>query len=498
MIMNLININGYTLRNLDKINIVLGKNGCGKSIMLRQVEQGLPHPNGNICKSKYITPERGGALTYEAGIEQSLTTNVDWLSSQRRRNLSNNFRQQSVAQFRKLETLVLRELETSILNGNSTPEQLKDHTFNSYVEKINTLLDNIKIKRHDVAFKIYKKGTNDELQPNVISSGESELISLGIECLIFSKECDPSKDNILFLDEPDVHLHPDLQVRLMRFLKELVTEVNFLVLIATHSTSILGALDSYENAHIAFMGFDQKEIDFKQITSVYRKILPVFGAHPLSNIFNEAPILLVEGEDDERIWQQAVRSSNGEIKIYPCSVDGIGSLGDLEQEAQNIIQAVYDDAKGYSLRDKDGNDDEISDLLPIVRFKLVCRNAENLLLTNEVLQTLTTNWDQLKKNITVWLDNNSGHIHYGIMNGFMESGFDRKNYDIKEVRNDLMGIIGSSKPWEVAIGQTIANLTWNGSTQFNQDGSIYSFLGEKLVVNIIPSEEQSTPKPVGQ
>jgi len=486
MIMDIININVYTLRNLNKINIVLGKNGCGKSIMLRQVEQRIVAQNPNIGKSKYITPERGGSLTYDAGIEQSMTSNINWLSNERRKNQTVQFRRQSVAQFRKLETLVLREIEREKRNN-------LQYTFDLYVNKINSLLDNIEIKRHEITFEIYKKGTDAKLNADVISSGESELISLGIECLIFSKECDPTKDNILFLDEPDVHLHPDLQVRLMRFLKELVTKVNFRILIATHSTSILGALESYENAHIAFMGFDQKEIDFKPITTVYRKILPVFGAHPLSNIFNEAPILLVEGEDDERIWQQAVRSSNGRIKIYPCSVDGIGDMRDLEQEAKNIIKSVYDDAKGYSLRDRDENNDEISDILPIVRFKLSCRNAENLLLTNEVFETLNTNWEQLKKKINDWLDKNSDHIHYTVMNDFKYSNFDRKNYDIKEVRNDLMGIIGSSKPWEVAVGQTIAHLTWNSSTQFNQDGSIYSFLGEKLVKNIIPTEEQFNP-----
>jgi len=332
----------------------------------------------------------------------------------------------------------------------------------------------------------------------VISSGESELISLGIECLIFSKECDSEKGNILFLDEPDVHLHPDLQVRLMHFLRELVSEVNFHVLIATHSTPILGALETYEDTHIAFMTFGQKELEFKPVTDMYRKILPVFGAHPLSNLFNEAPILLVEGEDDERIWQQAVRSSNGRIKIYPCSVDGVGNMNELEQEAQNIIRAVYDDAKGYSLRDRDGGNGEIEDLLPIVRLKLACRNAENLLLTNEVLQTFSTNWEQMKEKVNVWLDKNSDHIHYDVMNGFKNGDFDRKNYDIKEVRNDLMGIIGSSKPWEVAVGQTIANLIWNGSTRFDQGGSIYSFLGEKLVKNIIPNDEPPQSTATGQ
>ena len=154
------------------------------------------------------------------------------------------------------------------------------------------------------------------------------------------------RSNILFLDEPDVHLHPDLQVRLMHFLKELVSGNNFKIIIATHSTAILGALESYTNTHLAFMTFDQKELDFKGISAVYKKVLPVFGAHPLSNVFNEAPILLVEGEDDERIWQQVVRSSDSKIKIYPCSVDSISSMNSFEQEAQKIIRTVYDNAKG--------------------------------------------------------------------------------------------------------------------------------------------------------
>ena len=476
--MDISNISGYTLKNLDKINIVLGKNGCGKSTMLRLVEQGLAGQPQTYGKTKYITPERGGSLIYEAGIEQALTNDINWLSGQRRGNQSSNFRQQSVAQYKKLEILVLREIE----NGRRDD---KDYTFNLYVNKINSLLDNIEIKRHDAAFKIYRKETTSEFNASTISSGESELISLGIECLIFSRECISDKENILFLDEPDVHLHPDLQVRLMHFLKDLVSESDFKVLIATHSTAILGALESYNDTNLAFLTFDQKEADFKTISEVYRKVLPVFGAHPLSNIFNKAPILLVEGEDDERIWQQAVRSSNGKIKIYPCSVDSVSNMNDFEQEAQKIIQTVYDNAKGYSLRDKDDSTDEICDLLPIVRMKLCCRNAENLLLVDEVLNTLNITWDQMKERIETWLGANAQHSHFSIMNGFKNGGHDRKNYDIKEIRNDLMGIIGSAKPWEVAVGQTIAGLSWNDSTNFDEDGKMLSYLGKKVSENLI-------------
>ncbi len=52
------------------------------------------------------------------------------------------------------------------------------------------------------------------------------MISLGIECLVFEKESASAKENILFLDEPDVHLHPDLQVRLCHFIRDLSFPLN--------------------------------------------------------------------------------------------------------------------------------------------------------------------------------------------------------------------------------------------------------------------------------
>jgi len=473
--MDIENINGYTLKNLNKINIILGKNGCGKSILLRRIEEGLIGQS-QYKKTKYIAPERGGSLVYEAGVEQSLTSNINWLPGQRRRNLTPGFRQQSVAQYRKLETLVLREFERDQRKGK----------FDPYVSKINSLLDNIEIKRHEIAFKIFRKGTETELIATTISSGESELISLGIECLIFTKELEEDGENILFLDEPDVHLHPDLQVRLMHFLKELVLENNFKIIIATHSTAILGALELYADTHLAFMTFDQKELDLKAISEVYKKVLPVFGAHPLSNVFNEAPILLVEGEDDERIWQQAVRSSNGVIKVYPCSVGSISKMNSFEKEAQIVIKTVYDNARGYSLRDKDDSTEEIDDMLPIVRMKLSCRNSENLLLTDEVLEALSTTWDQLKECIETWLKVNTGHSHFSVMKEFKANGYNRKDCNIKVIRNDLMGIIGSEKPWEIAVGQIIANLSWGIGADFDKEGTMLSYLGKKVVENIIP------------
>lgn len=318
-----------------------------------------------------------------------------------------------------------------------------------------------------------------QVQPRDVSSGEAELISLGIECLAFERERTHGKVNILLIDEPDVHLHPDLQARFAHFVEQIVSD-DCIFLIATHSTALLGALSGDAETRVAFMRSGEMELGFERIDEVHRQVLPVFGAHPLSNVFNEAPVLLVEGEDDERIWQQAVRSSQRKIRVYPVAVDGVGELAPYEQQVNRILEAVYDDAIGYSLRDRDTDPGELPDVGRVRRMRLACRAAENLLLADDCLSRLNTTWDEMQGRIDAAVNEGwKGHPHHGALKAFADSGYERFNWDLKEIRNDLMGLASSSKPWEVLVGQSIASMKLVGDADAPQ-GSLQRFLGPKV------------------
>ncbi len=71
-----------------RFTVLLGKNGAGKSTLLRTL---VPHGGNRV---KYVTPERGGTLTYEPNIELTMSNNPQWLVDTRRVNRSDNFRQQ--------------------------------------------------------------------------------------------------------------------------------------------------------------------------------------------------------------------------------------------------------------------------------------------------------------------------------------------------------------------------------------------------------------------
>src|SRR5437660_1577596 len=107
-----------------RLNFLLGKNGSGKSISLRRLEQKLE--NNPQWFIRYITPERGGVLTYNANVEQSVMSPGNWLAETRRRNRFEQFREQSVSRFRNLELSVLREIEQQLKFRQDT-----NYTFDS-------------------------------------------------------------------------------------------------------------------------------------------------------------------------------------------------------------------------------------------------------------------------------------------------------------------------------------------------------------------------------
>lgn len=138
---------------------------------------------------------------------------------------------------------------------------------------------------------------------------------------------------------------------------------------------------------------------------------------------------------------------------------------------------MYDNARAFSLRDRDDAPYEIDDKPNVTRCRLNCYAAENLILSNEVLESLGINWTQLKEKINQWLRNNTSHSKFNNMQTFAQS-FDRQNAKVKELRLIFIDLADSNKPWEVVVGQAIAKLKTESDLSA---GSLVDFLGNKLV-----------------
>ena len=480
-----LNINGRKLTGYKTINVILGKNGCGKSSLLRD----LNNQHKKTYNITYISPERAGQLIYDSSIVQNIQSSPEWLDSIRNVNQVSQFKQQSYQKILKIINIALKNYQSETEkkkqeNIDTVLRELKIPTSDEYINKINKLLDGAFVIGIDTSGKLIIEDS-DRLLSN-ISSEEAEIIALAAECLLcfMQLKYDIKKSAILLLDEPDVHLHPDLQYRFIKFLlDEIKNQENIQIFIATHSTPILSALADYDDSTVAFLKKDNnqesKEIQFYSINEQLQKILPVFGAHPLTSIYTESPLLLVEGDTDWMIWQQAIRSSEGKIKLYPVSCGAINKMNEYEKIASRVLAAIYNQkAKAFALRDKDSKDLNTmpNEHTSVDRLMLNCRESENLLLTDEVLNFLNTTWEAVKENINIWLNQNQEHPRHNDLSGFKTGGYSRQDYKIKNVINILLSFMHTNKPWTCIIGQVIGTLKYDDTSQANEN-SIYKFLG---------------------
>jgi predicted ATPase len=444
-----------------RFTVLLGKNGSGKSTLLRKLD------SSGTFGAKYISPERGGTLKYDPNIEQNMS-NANWMIQDRRKNRTEYFRQQSATQFRNLEVLVLREIEQQ-------PDKRRDsnYTFNSTLDKINALLPAIELRRADRGFKICSK-TGTEIPEDQISSGEAELIALAIEVLVFARESNTNK--LLLLDEPDVHLHPDLQQRFVAFIEAAAREFDFRVVLATHSTAVIGAFPKGAQMQIAPIT-NRAQTDFHHFgyDPICQEILPVFGVHPLSAQFNRSPALLVEGEDDKRVFDQVVRSSDGRIVLTPCVVGTVDEMYKWESWLNEFLPSIYDQPLALSLRDLDDSGQcAIDDLGCVSRARLNCYSVENLLLTDECFAIHGTDGAAFKTALEEWVRQRPSHQASAELQALAGQFENRRTLKIKDTRNVIVALLGTQKPWEVLVGQLLANHDEAGATAAH---SIARYLG---------------------
>lgn len=107
--------NQWELKELNEITILFGKNGSGKSKLLRTLrdtEQSTYH---------YTSPERAGDITHDVGISQE-ELNAPSRASRRQQNLSPTYRQESVSRIQAL----LIKIGNLTGRTNASPVNLQD------------------------------------------------------------------------------------------------------------------------------------------------------------------------------------------------------------------------------------------------------------------------------------------------------------------------------------------------------------------------------------
>lgn len=480
MHMNISTNEGYSLSNIDTINVIIGRNGAGKSIFLRSIYNYLY--NDDNYNVRYVSPERAGTFKREGYIITQMESDPHYLFNNNNKNQVGDFKSISANLFRELEIAYLRKVQSD----HELRSDLGKNFSTKRVSKVNSLFNNIYIKESGSGFEFFSLSDDSKISPDNISSGESEVISLCTEIMYLFDTIDFSKINILIIDEPDVHLHPDLQCRLTRLLTSMIEEYHHLknifhIIISTHSSAMVSSLIDCEYCSVGTKNFNSELVVLGKFSNAIKRLGPLMG-HSLSlYLSNDLPLIL-EGDDDDRVWQQVCRTSQGKIRLFPVVASSVSVQTNLEHSCNELMSALYDSPKAISIRDGDGIDREsLEDIGIVKRFSLNCYEIENLLVTDECLRSMGHDWNAFTDKASIYISQMEDGKQKELLSKLIESDDRLQNIKIKSIRNLVLAVCDVSKPWEVVVGQTISSILCDDEYK---SGMMLDFIGKNFLKEV--------------
>ena len=331
---------------------------------------------------------------------------------------------------------------------------------------------NFKITDRPTPYSLTQKSGEDVTNTSAtLSSGETQTFTLALDIVLV---CQMWKlDNIegkLLIDEPDLHLHPELQQKFAKFIVKLYEQYSYPIIIATHSTTFLSALGQYGKDKANLIYFDNSSIlHAKKFDKSLRMLSACLGGHALMGSLFGFPILLVEGDDDYKVWSEIPRHNEIPLSVIPC---GGNEIKQYQKTLENLFASLLEPSKkpnGYAMLDGDKGKPGVTQ--ENIRYlNLNCHEIENLYLTNEVLFSMSTNWENACEKVI------EESFKYGektiILNEI--KNWDKKTIDCKLVINELSWILDKQNvPWSKRIGQVLGK----GKPQ----GELADFLGQNIV-----------------
>lgn len=374
----------WVITGLTGATVIFGKNGSGKSLLLRAYRDSDP------ARLHYIAPERIGNLSAAFGVAQSeMDGGMRQQASQR--NVADEYRSRVAS--RVVAFFLKRGALATKSNFPREPAELE--------LLLNRLLPDFEVKLSANApyYSLQRVGTAAQVgNADQLSSGEAQLLTLGLDIVTVAAiwELETTSPRILLIDEPDAHLHPDLQVRFADFLNVVATEFKLQAVISTHSPALLAAMGQFGGLNTSVVYFSRAAacVAARPFDASLKQLAACLGGNVLMGSLFSVPLLLVEGDDDYRIWSQVPRHHRVNLAVIPSNGHEIFRFQETLERLFSSM-CTYQGPLGYALVDSDHSIPAPTGTNPqqfVPFLQLQCHEAENLFFADEVLAEMATTW----------------------------------------------------------------------------------------------------------
>lgn len=434
------------ITNLRGINIIYGKNGSGKSSFMRNVF------SNNAEDYHLVVAERTGRNLLHSSGHLDQENNLESKKSVRKHNSDPDYRTRAMSKTTNIMSSfgykVTHGLEITNLNAkditNIFSTFLPDFTFR--FSKHSPHL--IEIFRHT------SDGEQQIISTDQISTGQAEAISLAADIVSQAVEW-KGQNKTLLIDEPDSHLHIDLEYRFSLFIKDIYELFDIQILISSHSNSLVTCLLNLDE-EIGLVCFDEEK---EKISTVRVKKNYILSGLLSSEIFLASvlgrKLLIVEGNDDYLVWNQVNRSRKFK-DVMIIHANG-GDILEYKKIAEKVIKAGMDNQSNLGIVLLDGHNKEDfqnQSEAVLIGKRMNCYGLENLYLTNEILGSISK--DVNLEEILERIKNNTNTLEEE-RNNIEEIRVDKKSSKvskslIKKIHNEIDNH-SNSRDWRVLLGK---------------------------------------------
>jgi ABC-type cobalamin/Fe3+-siderophores transport system ATPase subunit len=414
---------------IEKNMVIVGANGAGKTRLGSNLEQ-INSPSKRISAQRYLQlNEVVQRLDFETADSQlkSIYKNQPSIQPQ------NDYQQVLVSLFAEESRRNEKAINDIKVKGELKKEALAISVKEQVIKIWNFVFPyrTLKLEKDRV------RAVNDvnEFSGAEMSDGEKVGLYLISQILLADKDC------ILIIDEPELHLHKSLMVRLWNKLEESRSDCTFIYI--THDLDF--AVSKPSSKLIWIQGYKNNLWDWKEIDP--NEVIP-------ENLFLEIlgsrkPILFVEGNQgslDIQIYQAYYDN----FTVIPC--------GSCEKviEAVKGLKAHSDlhDKKVYGLIDRDfRSDEQLKSLKTEDVFSITLNKIENLFLAPEIVEMVCTYLSKTDKKEEIISEIKNSYIA-----NKAELKFAASKYQMHRHLGEKFGLIKTTEDYESFKSSIISEL----------------------------------------
>lgn len=219
------------------------------------------------------------------------------------------------------------------------------------------------------------KPAGKEISYDIIAGGSGFHQTLTLLAFLYGY-----KPSTILLDEPDAHLHVNLQREILDYFKRKSVEKNVQFLIATHAEELVKGVNTSQIISL----INQTPGRIKSTPDVLRAMADVSNAE-LAQLWGSPIMLYVEGESDERILRAWAKTCGADdsLKKVCFKIMGGGDKNQMKNFADNHFAAlkhIVPDAKRLMLFDYDDADTYHPEPSNPALYEWKRKNIENYLL----------------------------------------------------------------------------------------------------------------------